>query len=108
VVDVDAGHLLDRLPQAGRPADLEQRVDLHGAGRVGLLAGVAGDAVALVLRHHGVARDADRRDPVMPGRDVHQHDRVGVVGLVVAGVQDELLVGGKAGPGVVAVDQDVL
>ena len=44
----------------------------------------------------------------MPGRDVHQHDRVGVVGLVVAGVQDVLLVRGQAGPGVVPVDQDVL
>ena len=107
VVDADASHLLDRLPQASRATDLEQRVDLHGAGRVGLLARVAGTAVALVHRHHGVARDAHYRDPVPSGRDVHEHDRVGVVALVVAGAQDVLLVRGQAGPAVVAVDQDV-
>ena len=67
VVDADAGHLLDRLPQAGRPADLEQRVDLHGAARVGLLAGVAGTAVTLIHRHHGVARDADHGELVPSG-----------------------------------------
>ena len=34
VVDADAGLLLDRLPQAGRAADLQQRVDLHVRVRV--------------------------------------------------------------------------
>jgi len=107
MVDADTGRLLHRLPQARRPADLQQRVDLHERVRVGLLAGITGAAVALVHRHHGVARDAHHRDPVPAGRDVHDHDRVGVVALVMPGAQDELLVRGQAGPAVVAVDQDV-
>ncbi len=100
VVDEDAGLLLDRLPQAHRAARLEQRVDLHVGLGVGLLAGVAGAAGALVHRHHGVARDAHHGDQVPPGRDVDEHDGVGVVGLVTAGVQDVLLVRVQALPAV--------
>src|SRR6202042_2307276 len=42
MVDVNAGLLLERLPQAHRAADLQQRVDLHVGCGVGQLAGVAG------------------------------------------------------------------
>ena len=107
VVDEDAGRLLDRLPQAHRAARRQQRVDLHVAVGVGLLARIARAGGALVHRHHGVARNAHRGHQMPARRQVHDHDRVGVVGLVAAGVQDVLLVRVQALTAVIAVDQDV-
>ncbi len=77
VVETDAGLLLDRLPEAGRPAVGERLVDLLDPARVGLLPGPARPLGAGIDRDHRVARDVHHRHQVTAGGDVHNHDRLG-------------------------------
>src|SRR6516165_11667382 len=96
VVDPDVGLLLDRPPQAGRPAIGEGVVDLlHRAG-LGLLPGEALTCRAGVDGDDRVPRDVHHGDLVAAGGDVHDHQRFGdsVCG-VVADVPVELLPTGQ-------------
>ena len=80
MVDVDAGNRLDGLPGAGRPAEVQGRVDqLELAGGPGLLARGAVAGRAPQDRHHGLPRDAHHGGLVMTGRDVQQHQGVGTL-----------------------------
>ena len=71
-------------------------------GRVDLVHPVAGDV------HPGVAGQADDLNAAVAGRDVHDHERVGVgLALVAAHVQLGLLAAGQAAPLVEAGHHDV-
>src|SRR6202044_2858674 len=76
VVDVDAGDALERLPGAARPAEIQGRVNQLFLSRLRLLPRCAVHGRAADDRDHGLARNADHRDVVVPGRDVQQHQGV--------------------------------
>ena len=68
--------------------------------------GAAGGVTALSLEQPDDRPARAQQGPRIDRLDI-QHDRVGVVGLIMAGAQDVLLVRGQSGPAVIAVDQDV-
>ena len=77
VIDVNAGGLLDGLPEAAGPAVREAGVDLLDvAGGLSRLTGRAILWCAVQDRRHRVARDAQDDDLACPGRDVQHHDGV--------------------------------
>jgi hypothetical protein len=93
VVDGQAGRRRDGRHHQLRAAQAEGRVDLVHA--------VAGNA------DPGIAGQADDLDVTVIGRDVNQHERVGVRADVMADMQLALLQGSQPGPLVDAGHQDV-
>src|SRR6516165_3230522 len=98
VVQPDVGLLLDRLPQAGRPAVGEGVRDLLQHARLGPLPGKPVPGRAGVGGHDRVPGDVHHGDLVTAGGDVHQHYRLGDgVPEVAADVPAELLPAGQPG-----------